>query len=163
MGRGKAMPIDPQQTVYYKRARFTTRLPLSHRYDRSHFWLAEETPDVWRIGLTKFATRMLGDLVEWRFEMAVGDSVAVGQTIGWIEGFKAVSDIYCVAAGEFAGPNPELEQDPTLLDRDPYDRGWLYRVRGRPAESSMAVSGYIEHLDATIDRMLQDSQQEKSC
>ena len=159
------MPIDPQQTVYFKRARFTTRLPLTHRYDRSHFWLAEEAPDVWRVGLTKFATRMLGDLVEWRFDMGLGDSVTVGQTIGWIEGFKAVSDIYCVAAGEFAGPNPELEQDPTLLDRDPYDRGWLYRVRGRPAESSMAVSGYIEHLNATIDRLLEESQQqtEKSC
>ena len=90
-------------------------------------------------------------------------AVCVGQTIGWIEGFKAVSDIYCVAAGEFAGPNPELEQDPTLLDRDPYDRGWLYRLRGRPTELAMSVSGYIQHLDATIDRMLQDSQQEKSC
>ena len=159
------MPIDPQHTVYYKRARFTTRLPLTHRYDRSHFWLAEEAPGVWRVGLTKFATRMLGDLVECRFDIALGDLVAVGQTIGSIEGFKAVSDIYCVAAGEFAGPNAQLEQDPTLLDRDPYDRGWLYRLRGRPTESAMDVSGYIQHLDATIDRMLEKSQQqtEKSC
>jgi glycine cleavage system H protein len=158
------MPIDPQQTVYYKRARFTTRLPLAHRYDRSHFWLAEEA-DVWRVGLTKFATRMLGDLVECRFDLALGGLVAVGQTIGSIEGFKAVSDIYCVAAGEFAGSNPELEQDPTLLDRDPYDRGWLYRVRGRPTEAVMDVTGYIQQLDATIDRMLEESQQqrEKSC
>ena len=37
------MAFAPDQTVYYKRARFTTRLPLTHRYDRSHYWLAEET------------------------------------------------------------------------------------------------------------------------
>ena len=159
------MPIDPQRTVYYKRARFTSRLPVTHRYDRSHFWLAEEAPGVWRVGLTKFATRMLGDLVECRFEMAPGELVAVGQTIGSIEGFKAVSDIYCALAGDFEGGNLELAQDPTLLDRDPYDRGWLYRVRGCPTESVTDVAGYIEHLDATIDRMLEKSQQQmgKSC
>jgi glycine cleavage system H protein len=155
------MPIDPQQTIYYKRARFTTRLPLAHRYARSHFWLAEEPSDVWRVGLTKFATRMLGDLVECRFEIVPSDLVAVGQTIGCIEGFKAVSEIYSVVAGEFAGSNPDLEQDPALLDRDPYDRGWLYRVRGRPTELTLDVSHYIQQLDATIDRMLEETQQQR--
>ena len=157
--------IDPQQTVYYKRARFTTRLPLAHRYDRSHFWLAQEAPDVWRIGLTKFASRMLGDLVECRFEKSLGNQVALGDTIGTIEGFKAVSDLYCMATGEFLGANPDLEKDPNLLDRDPYDRGWLYRIRGLPGELAMNVSGYIQHLDETIDHMLQeaDQQKDKSC
>jgi glycine cleavage system H protein len=159
------MPIDPQQTVYYKRARFTTRLPLSHRYDPSHFWLAEETPGVWRIGLTKFATRMLGDLVECRLNVASGERVIAGQTVGSIEGFKAVSDIYCVAKSEFAGGNIDLEQDPTLLDRDPYDGGWLYRVRGSPTELATDVAGYVDHLNRTIDRMLEQSQEQmgKSC
>ena len=51
-----------------------------------------------------------------------GDLVSVGQTIGSIESFKAVSDLYCVASSaHFAGANPELERDPTLLDLDPYD------------------------------------------
>jgi glycine cleavage system H protein len=159
------MPIDPGQTIYYKRARFTTRLPLAHRYAPSHFWLAEESSDIWRVGLTKFATRMLGGLVEFRFETVSGDLIAVGQPIGYIEGFKAVSDIYCVIAGEFEGSNPEMEKDPALLDRDPYDRGWLYRVRGRPTEPTMDVSQYIQQLDATIDRMLEQSldHKEKSC
>jgi glycine cleavage system H protein len=108
---------------------------------------------------------MLGDLVECRFEMVPGDRVAIGQAIGSIEGFKAVSDLYCVAAGEFLGGNSDLEQDPTLLDLDPYDRGWLYRVRGRPTELVTDVKGYIEHLDASIDRMLEESPQQtrKSC
>jgi glycine cleavage system H protein len=159
------MPIDPQNTVYYKRARFTTRLPNSHRYDPSHFWLALEEPGIWRIGLTKFATRMLGELVEFQFTIALGEPVAAGQTIGSMEGFKAVSDIYCVAAGHFEGSNPELEEDPTLLDLDPYDRGWLYRVRGSPTELARDVAGYVDHLNRTIDRMLAEAQRQpkESC
>jgi glycine cleavage system H protein len=158
------MPMDPKSTVYYKRARFTSRLPLAHRYVPSHFWLAEEAPGLWRVGLTKFATRMLGDLVEFSFTIRSGAQVEVGQAIGTIEGFKAVSDLYCVASGEFAGANPDLERDPTLLDRDPYDRGWLYRLRGRPTET-LDVTAYMQLLDATIDRMLEDSrrQEDKSC
>ncbi len=160
------MSIDPQQTVYYKRARFTTRLPVDRLYAQAHFWLAEENPGTWRIGCTKFATRMLGDFVELRFDVVAGETLEVGQTIGCIEGFKAVSDIYSVAEGEFAGSNGDLERDPTLLDRDPYDAGWLYRVRGRPADSAVDVQGYIALLDATVDRMLGEQQQkakEKQC
>src|SRR5437588_88552 len=114
------MPIDPQKTVYYKRARFTTRLPLAHRFVPSHYWLSEESPGVWRVGLTKFATRMLGDLVECRFDRGPGDKVEAGDAIGTIEGFKAVSEIYCVAAGVFADVNAQLSADPSLLDLDPY-------------------------------------------
>src|SRR5262245_40877535 len=99
------MPIDPQRTIYYKRARFTTRLPIDRHYVQSHYWIAEDQPGELRIGLTKFAMRMLGDYVESQFTVAVGESVTVGQPIGSIEGFKAVSEIYCVAAGVFAGAN----------------------------------------------------------
>src|SRR6266498_4681494 len=79
--------------------------------------------------------------------------------LGWVEGFKAVSDLYCVMTGEFAGSNPELEADITLLDADPYERGWIYRVRGKPEPVSVDVQGYVEILDLTIDRM-QKKQQE---
>ncbi len=160
------MPIDPQQTIYYKRARFTTRLPRNYRYARSHFWIAEEENGVFRVGLTNFSTRMLGDFVELSFDVAPGDAVEAGQTIGCIEGFKAVSDLYCVTRGQFVGANDALARDPALLDRDPYDSGWLYRIRGSLDESIVDVQGYVELLDATIDRMLDGQGQEpkdKSC
>lgn len=162
------MPIEPANTVYYKRARFTSRLPASHRYDPSHFWLAEEEPGVFRIGFTKFAARMLGDFVEMSFNVKVGEVVELGQPIGELEGFKALSDIYCAAQGEFLGSNPAIETDPSLVDRDPYDAGWLYRVKGKPNESVLDVDGYVNLLDATIDQMLrqqaeQDQKGNKSC
>lgn len=157
-----AMSVDPPATIPYKRARFSTRLPVDRLYSQAHYWLAQTTPGEFRIGMTKFATRMLGDFVEMQFSVKVGDDVEIGQPIGTIEGFKAVSDIYCVANGRFTGVNPRLDTEPMLLEREPYGNGWLYSVQGEPPEA-LDVHGYIGLLDATIDRMLQEQQQGKSC
>jgi glycine cleavage system H protein len=146
-------PYDPNQVVLYKRSRFQSRLPRGRLYTASHFWLAEQEPGVWRVGFTRFATRMLGDLVEHGFEVKVGDPIKVGQTIGWVEGFKALTDLYSVADGIFAGGNPDLDKDTTLIDKDPYHKGWLYLVRGTPDANSTDVDGYIRMLDAAIDKM----------
>lgn len=145
----------------YKRTRFGTRLPENILYTRSHYWLAEPEPGLWRVGFTKFAIRMLGDLVEFQLEPAEGDAVEVGQKAGWIEGFKAVSDIYSVASGTFAGSNPSLKEDITLLESDPYGRGWLYAVHGQPEPEAVDVHGYVGILDATIDKMLATRHEEK--
>ena len=146
--------------IYYKRARFLTHLPLDRLYTRSHSWLLEVRPGVWRVGLTQFASRMLGDVVEFGFSVRGGETVAVGQSAGWIEGFKAVSDIYCVAAGEFLGANPALDSDITLIDSKPYGGGWLYEVAGAPDPEAVDVKGYVAILDATIDKMIESRHDE---
>jgi glycine cleavage system H protein len=143
-----------EEIVRYKRSRFSTRLPVDRLYTRSHYWLRKDASGLWRIGLTKFATRMLGDLVELEFSVAQSDRLEVGDRIGWIEGFKAVSDLYAVAAGGFGGPNPALSADITLLESEPYGAGWLYAVDGEPEPGALGVHDYINVLDATIDRML---------
>jgi glycine cleavage system H protein len=141
-------------TIAYKRSRFSTRLPASYLYTPAHFWLREADAGVWQVGLTKFASRMLGDIVEFDFRVPAGTSIETGQVIGWTEGFKAMSDIYSAASGEFLGANPALAREITLLDHEPYDKGWLYGVRGRPDTAATDVHGYIAVLDATIDKMV---------
>jgi glycine cleavage system H protein len=79
-------------------------------YSPSHFWLRRIEGDRWRIGFTKFATRMLGEIVDVQFEKKPGDAVTSGEIIGSIEGFKAISDIYCVADGRFVTPNTTLAE-----------------------------------------------------
>ena len=147
----------------YKRTRFGTRLPEGILYTRSHYWLAEapNEPGLWRVGFTKFALRMLGDLVEFQLEPAEKSETEIGARIGWIEGFKAVSDIFSVAQGQFAGANPALRDDITLLESDPYGRGWLYAVHGTPEPEAVEVHGYVGILDATIDKMLANRHEEK--
>jgi glycine cleavage system H protein len=141
-------------TVVYKRSRFSTRLPAGYLYSPAHYWLREAASGVWQIGFTKFASRMLGDIVELDFKVPAGAAIETGQVIGWTEGFKAMSDIYSAASGEFLGPNLALAREITLIDHETYGDGWLYSVRGRPDAAAMDVNRYVAVLDATIDKML---------
>lgn len=147
------MPSDPE-VLRYRRSRFATRLPVGRRYSRGHLWAGPQEDSLWRIGFTQFATRMLGEPVEVDFEVAVGDPIELGQEVGWIEGFKAVTDIYTPLPGRFAGPNPNLATRVELVDEDPYGEGWLFLVEGAPGADLTDVEGYAGFLDETIDRMI---------
>jgi glycine cleavage system H protein len=140
--------------VYYRRSRFTTHLPADRRYSPAHYWLLEESPGVWRVGLTKFATRMLGDIVEFEFAAAPGSAIETGDEIGSIEGLKAVTTVFSAGTGTFLAEGAALRRDVTLAESDPYGGGWLYRLQGEPAADTVDVHGYVAILDATIDKML---------
>ncbi len=142
-------------TSFYKRSNFVTHLPTECLFSPSHFWLREMESGVWRIGFTKFATRMLGEIVEVQWEKGAGAPVKTGEIIGSIEGFKAISDIYCVADGAFAGGNPELGSQIEKVGEDPYGAGWLYAVKGSPDSKCVDFTAYRALLDTTIDRILE--------
>ena len=141
--------------VRFRHAHFTARFPVGHRYASSHFWMTPVEGDegVWRVGMTKFATRMLGELVEMLLDVAPGAQIVGGQRLGTVEGFKAVSDLYAVMDGEFVATNPLLATESCLTHSDPHGNGWLYAVRGRPAEGDLDVHGYVALLSGTIDRL----------
>jgi glycine cleavage system H protein len=143
-------------TLFYKRATFVAHLPVGHRYTPSHAWIAAVPGEenCWRVGLTRFALRMLGELVEVRFEAIPGQPVKVGEILGSIEGFKALSDLYGVINGVFEAGNEALNAGLEILSRDVH-RTWLYQGRGDPDPRATDVSGYMAVLDATIDRMLE--------
>lgn len=143
-----------QEAVYYRRSRFTTHLPRDRRYSPAHYWLAEDEPGVWRVGLTRFATRMLGDIVELEFRVSGGTDIVLGDEIGTIEGLKAVASVFAVGSGRFLGEGTSLRADVTLIESDPYGAGWLYRLQGTPGPDTVDVDGYVAILDATIDKML---------
>ena len=144
----------PPAEIPYNRSRFSTRLLEDRLYTAGHSWLEREDEEVWRVGFTKFAVRMLGEIVELGFETEPGATVETGQVIGWLEGFKAVTDMYSPLAGRFEGFNPAVDEQAALLSNDPYRRGWLFRVRGQPGDDCLDVHGYIALLDTTIDKML---------
>ena len=144
----------PPAEIPYNRSRFSTRLLEDRLYTAGHSWLEREDEEVWRVGFTKFAVRMLGEIVELGFETEPGTTVETGQVIGWLEGFKAVTDMYSPLAGRFEGFNPAVDEQAALLSNDPYRRGWLFRVRGQPGDDCLDVHGYMALLDTTIDKML---------
>ncbi len=104
---------------------------------------------------------MLGEMVDHGFEIEPGAAVRPGQIVGWIEGFKAISDLYCIATGRFLGGNPGLRQKIGLVDKDPYGEGWLYEVEGNPDAHCMGVEAYRDLLDETIDRILEKQKGER--
>jgi glycine cleavage system H protein len=158
------------QTVLYKRATFVTHLPVEHLFTPSHSWLSRlaSPPDEpgrparWRVGYTKFALRMLGEIVDVQVEEKSGDAISPGDILGSIEGFKALSDLYSVGSGKFVRANPQLAASLEPLSEKPYDAGWIYEFEGAPDERALDVNGYRNLLDATIDRMLQKEQAKAS-
>lgn len=148
------MDSEGPRILHYQRARFVAQLPVGYLYTPSHFWVAVQPDKTLRVGLTKFGSRMLGEMVDYGFEVKAGAPVFSGQIIGWLEGFKALSDVRCVTDGQFAGANPELESNITLINQDPQGAGWVYAVAGQPDVTCVDVENYARILDRTIDELL---------
>lgn len=148
----KPQTVKSEDYVRFRRNRFVAKFPRQYRYSPAHFWLCEDQ-GVLYIGLTHFATRMLGEIVEFDFEIEPGSTVEDGQVIGWIEGMKAMTDLYCVANGEFVGANQAALDDIESVCKDPYGSGWLYAVRGAAGGETLDLEPYLELLGETIDAM----------
>lgn len=162
MFRAECWTFLPVATSFYKRSNFVTHLPVECVYSPSHFWLMKTGESRWRVGFTKFATRMLGEIVEVRFEKTPGAPLESGEIVGSIEGFKAISDLYSCAAGTFAGANPALTAEVGTVSEKPYGEGWLYEIDGAPDSRCMPLDAYKTLLDATIDRILEKQTSEES-
>src|SRR5262245_10667657 len=80
-----------------------------------------------RIGITDYAQRALGDVV-FVTAPTPGTRVTAGDPCGEVESTKSVSDIYSPADGEVTEVNPEVDEDPGLVNSDPYGAGWLFKI-----------------------------------
>jgi glycine cleavage system H protein len=102
-------------------------VPDELRYTAEHEWVAINGT-VASVGLTDYAQNSLGDVV-YVSVPAAGTAVTAGEPCGEVESTKSVSDIYSPVDGEVIESNPEIEDDPGLVNSDPYGAGWLLRIR----------------------------------
>ncbi len=127
-----------------------SEVPDSLHYTEEHEYLREtETDGEYYVGITDYAQSELGDVVFVELP-AVGDSFSRMDVFGTIEAVKAVSDLYAPISGEIVEINEHLDDDPALVNSDPYGEGWMIRVRAAdPSEldSLMSSSDYQEHID----------------
>ena len=99
------------------------------RYTEEHEYLtATDESGVYQIGITDYAQGELGDVVYGELP-TVGESFEKKATFGTIEAVKAVSDLFCPVAGEIVAVNESLDDDPSLVNSDPYGAGWMLRLR----------------------------------
>jgi len=102
-------------------------IPENLKYTKEHEWVRLEG-DVAVIGITDFAQGELGDIVFVEVE-TVDESLGADDVFGTVEAVKTVSDLFMPVAGEVVEFNEAVEDDPSLVNEDPYGEGWLIKVK----------------------------------
>ena len=102
-------------------------VPAELKYTKEHEWIRVEGEEAY-VGITDYAQSQLGDIVFVEVETE-GDNLEAGETFGSIEAVKTVSDLYMPVSGEVLEFNSELEDQPDLVNKDPYGKGWIIKVK----------------------------------
>jgi glycine cleavage system H protein len=106
-----------------------SEIPKDLHYTEEHEYLkSTDDEGVYLVGITDFAQGELGDVVFVELP-SEGESFGRMATFGTIEAVKAVSDLYCPLTGEIVEVNGALEDDPSLVNSDPYGEGWMIKLR----------------------------------
>lgn len=122
-------------------------VPTDLRYNASHEWIRLDG-DTAIVGITDHAQAELTDVV-FVEPPAIGRLVDVGDPTAVVESVKAASDIYAPCSGEIVETNPEVEADPSLINTDPYGKGWIFKLRLRDvaqAEALMDAAAYSAQI-----------------
>lgn len=124
--------------------------PADLRYTEEHEYLKRTDEEgVFLVGITDYAQGELGDVVFVELPEE-GDSFGKHEIFGTIEAVKAVSDLFCPMEGEVVDVNRALDDDPSLVNEDPYGKGWMIRLRvadAGAAEELMDAEAYEAHLE----------------
>lgn len=130
------------------------QIPDDLLYTREHEWAREEGGLV-KVGITDYAAKTLNDVVYVTFPK-VGDRVAQFMTMGTIESIKAVSELYSPASGIVVKTNLSLDSRPELVNKSPYDEGWVIEVKPLdfPSERKALLDSkaYASHLSTLITK-----------
>jgi glycine cleavage system H protein len=102
-------------------------VPANLKYTKDHEWLKVEGAEA-LVGITDYAQHELGDIVFIEVE-TVGETLAQHETFGTIEAVKTVSDMFMPVGGEVLEFNDQLTTNPEIINQDPYDKGWVIRIR----------------------------------
>ena len=115
-------------------------IPDNLKYTKEHEWVRLEG-DVAVVGITDFAQGELGDIVFVEVE-TVDETLAADEVFGTVEAVKTVSDLFLPVAGEIVEFNEAVEDDPALVNNDPYGEGWLIKVKvSNPADVDGLLDG----------------------
>jgi glycine cleavage system H protein len=107
-------------------------IPSDLRYASSHEWIRLEG-GIATVGISDHAQEELTDVVFVELP-AVGRAVDEGDPTAVVESVKAASDIYAPVSGEIVEVNPDVEADPSLVNTDPYGKGWIFKLKVKDAE-----------------------------
>ena len=102
-------------------------IPDNLKYTKEHEWVLLEG-DTATVGITDFAQRELGDIVYVEVDTE-GEELDQDEVFGTVEAVKTVSDLFMPVSGEVKEFNEDLEDEPELINKDPYGKGWIIRIK----------------------------------
>ena len=124
-------------------------LPENLKYTKEHEWVRVEE-NIVSVGITDFAQGELGDIVFVEIETE-GEELAKGDTFGTVEAVKTVSDLFMPVGGKVFEFNTVLEDEPELINKDPYGKGWMIKIEMSDAadlDDLMDADAYQAMLEA---------------
>lgn len=127
----------------------STNIPNDLRYTKDHEWAREEEADTIAVGITDYAQDALGDVTYVELP-EVGDDVSAGDGFGVVESVKTFSDLYAPVDGEVVAINEDVVDDPSILNSDPYGKGWLIKIKmndGCDLRELMDAAAYTKHVE----------------
>ncbi|HNZ02909.1 MAG TPA: glycine cleavage system protein GcvH [Myxococcota bacterium] len=128
-------------------------IPKDYRFTDSHEWVKVEEDNIVSIGITDYAQDHLGEIVSVEAPR-VGDEIEKGEPIGMIDSQKASSEFFAPITGVVVENNELIEEDPGVINTDPYEEGWLVRVEVGDMEQLdelMTAEDYEEYLGRLED------------
>ena len=122
--------------------------PTDRLYSKDHEWIQTDG-DVCTLGITQYAQEELGEVVFVELP-EVGQSYDAEEEIGTIESVKAVAEVFTPVTGEIVEVNEVLENEPELVNSNPYDGGWLVKIKladDGPPEELMSSDEYAAFVE----------------
>jgi glycine cleavage system H protein len=122
------------------------------KYTKDHEWAKEEDGKIY-FGISAFAVDQLGDITLVSLDVGVGDEVKAGEAFGTIESVKTLSDLYAPISGKVVEINDALENEPELVNEDPWEKGWMVAIEPSNWEGErgemLEHNAYRTHLEAS--------------
>ncbi|EAS40641.1 glycine cleavage system protein GcvH [Photobacterium profundum] len=120
------------------------------KFAESHEWVRDNGDGTITMGISNHAQGLLGDVVFVDLP-EVGDSIEAGETFSLVESVKAASDIYAPVTGEIVEINDELEDSPELINEEPYEGGWIAKIKISDVEELAKLTAGDKYLESIED------------
>lgn len=125
------------------------KIPADLKYTEDHEWVRIEG-DLAIVGITDYAQNELGDVVFVEIETE-GEELDKGETFGTVEAVKTVSDLFMPVGGMVKEVNQDLADDPELVNKDPYGKGWMIKIAVNDSselEGLMSADAYKKMIES---------------
>jgi glycine cleavage system H protein len=139
------------EPLTFEMGKFVAEFPVDRLYAKNHMW-AQQQGEAYRFGFSAYAVRLLQDVYFLDWSVDSGADLAEKQEMGSIESKKAESSLYSPLAGRLTTFNEDLLSDPSTINVDKYERGWLFEiVPARGNHPLLTPAEYLQHLAAVWD------------